>query len=245
MTGAGGPILLGKGRLRARLAQDAHDLDAALALRGLCFRGDAGRPDGDAHDSLCDHVLIECNVSNALVGCFRLRRHDGASIAESYCAQFYDLSALRHFGAPMLELGRFCIHPDRQDGDILRLAWGALTREVDRQGIGLLFGSSSFAGCDPAPHLAAFAQLRDRHPPPLRWAPGVGAPEILRFAGLPQVQAPPRALPPLLRTYLAMGGWVSDHAVIDRDLGTVHVFTGLEIDRVPEGRARLLRAVAG
>jgi putative hemolysin len=52
-------------------------------------------------------------------------------------------------------------------------------------------------------------------------------------------------MPPLLRTYLAMGGWVSDHAVVDRDLGTLHVFTGLEIAAIPPGRARALRAVAG
>ena len=50
---------------------------------------------------------------------------------------------------------------------------------------------------------------------------------------------------PLLRTYLVMGGWVSDHAVVDRDLNTLHVFTGLEIRAIPPARARLLRATAG
>ncbi|MEO1611738.1 MAG: ornithine-acyl-ACP acyltransferase, partial [Pseudomonadota bacterium] len=50
-------------------------------------------------------------------------------------------------------------------------------------------------------------------------------------------------MPPLLRTYLMMGGWVSDHAVVDNDLNTLHVFTGLEIKRVPKARARLLRGV--
>jgi len=42
-----------------------------------------------------------------------------------------------------------------------------------------------------------------------------------------------------------MGGWVSDHAVLDFDLDTLHVFTGLEIRAIPEGRARALRMVAG
>ena len=51
-------------------------------------------------------------------------------------------------------------------------------------------------------------------------------------------------MPPLLRTYLLMGGWVSDHAVVDRDLGTLHVFTGLEIGAIPPARKRLLRGVA-
>jgi hypothetical protein len=45
-----------------------------------------------------------------------------------------------------------------------------------------------------------------------------------------------------LRTYLAMGGWVSDHAVVDDDLGTLHVFTGVEVGKVPGTRAARLRA---
>ena len=52
-------------------------------------------------------------------------------------------------------------------------------------------------------------------------------------------------MPALLRTYLGMGGWVSDHAVIDRTLNTLHVFTGVEISAIPKSRARLLRADAG
>ena len=50
-----------------------------------------------------------------------------------------------------------------------------------------------------------------------------------------------RGMPPLLRTYLVMGGWVSDHAVIDNELNTLHVFTGVEIARVPRARAQVLR----
>ena len=52
-------------------------------------------------------------------------------------------------------------------------------------------------------------------------------------------------MPPLLRTYLIMGGWVSDHAVVDRQMNTLHVFTGLEIGAIPPARKKLLRAVAG
>ncbi len=51
-------------------------------------------------------------------------------------------------------------------------------------------------------------------------------------------------MPPLLRSYLAMGGRVSDHAVIDAQMNTLHVFTGLEIAVIPPRRKRLLRAIA-
>ena len=65
-----------------------------------------------------------------------------------------------------------------------------------------------------------------------------------RLRRKPDLKAAQAKMPPLLRTYLLMGGWVSDHAVIDRDLGTLHVFTGLEIGAVPPARARLLRGLA-
>ena len=53
-----------------------------------------------------------------------------------------------------------------------------------------------------------------------------------------------RGLPPLLRSYLALGAWVSDHAVIDRDLNTLHVLVALDVARIPAARARSLHALA-
>jgi len=77
----------------------------------------------------------------------------------------------------------------------------------------------------------------------------VKAPKVFRFAQRlrrkPDIKRAMLAMPPLLRTYLMMGGWVSDHAVVDHDLNTLHVFTGVEIAAVPPNRARLLRAVSG
>jgi putative hemolysin len=113
----------------------------------------------------------------------------------------------------------------------------------------MLFGCSSFHGTEAREYYDAFALLRDRHIAPKRWLPRVKAPSVFRFASRlrrkPDLKRAQAKMPPLLRTYLLMGGWVSDHAVIDRDLGTLHVFTGLEISAVPPSRARLLRAVAG
>lgn len=242
---------LARGRYRARIAANEADMHAARGLRTLAFRGpDAACLDGDDFDESCTHVLIEDQRTGTVVCCFRLMRLvSGAEIGRSYSAQFYELSALATFDGPMVEMGRFCIHPDWHDPDILRLAWGAMTALVDRDGVKMLFGCSSFHGTEAADYFDAFALLRDRHIAPKRWLPRVKAPAVFRFAARlrrkPDLKRAQAKMPPLLRTYLMMGGWVSDHAVIDRDLGTLHVFTGLEISAVPPGRARLLRAVAG
>lgn len=244
-------LALEKGRYRTRMCAGADDIRAAQALRYRCFVDPRGEGlDADLFDDICRHVLIEEAGEAGPVGCFRLLSlKDGREIGQSYSAQFYDLSALSAMTAPMLELGRFCIRPDRVDPDILRLAWGALTRFVDAQGVGMLFGCSSFRGTDPAPYRDAFAMLGARHLAPSDRNPGRRSAETYAFAAelsghRPDPREAQRRMPPLLRTYLLMGGWVSDHAVIDRDLGTLHVFTGLEIGAIPETRARLLRGVA-
>lgn len=245
-----------KGRYRVRLATGDDDLRAAQRLRWLCFVGqrqgadDPSALDADALDQHCRHALIEDRASGQLVACFRLLiLSSGAEIGRSYSAQYYDLSRLVAYDAPMIEVGRFCVHPAHPDPDILRVAWAALTALVDEAQAGLLFGCSSFMGTDAAGHADAFAMLRQRHIAPRRWLPRVKAPEVFRFGRLwrrrPDARAAMALMPPLLRTYLMMGGWVSDHAVMDRQLDTMHVFTGLEIASIPPARARALRLLAG
>ena len=58
------------------------------------------------------------------------------------------------------------------------------------------------------------------------------------------MQTPQRPMPSLLRSYLTMGGWVSDHAVIDHGMQTIHVLTALEVAKVTPQRAKVLRALA-
>ncbi|MGH1432292.1 MAG: GNAT family N-acetyltransferase [Neptuniibacter sp.] len=248
MTFADTNLLLRKGRYAASIAAGSDDLAAARALRTLAFG--TSEIDADIFDARCAHVLVRDEADGMLVCCFRMQLLEGGGeIARSYAAQYYDLTALGGFSGRMVELGRFCIHPDRQDGDILRVAWGAMTAFVDANDVQMLFGCSSFAGTETERYLDAFAMLKARHLAPRRWGVRVKAPNVFRYAARlrrrPDMKKALRLMPPLLRTYLMMGGWVSDHAVVDRQMNTLHVFTGLEIGAIPAARKRLLRAVAG
>lgn len=242
-------LTLNKGRYRARLADTPGDIRAAQRLRQRCFRGGEGL-DRDRFDELCQHVLVESPDSRELFACFRLLPiHHGVTLDACYSAQHYGLTALASYPGNMVEMGRFCIAPGLPDPDILRVAWGALTAYVDRNRVDLLFGCSSFPGADANDHADAFRYLAARHLAPECWRPGARAADIVRFdlgttRGQPDFRHAINTLPPLLRSYLAMGGWVGDHAVIDDDLNTIHVFTGLEIAKIPATRARLLRAIS-
>lgn len=231
------------GRFTLTLCADSPD-SPAQALRARCFR--AGATDRDDLDPLCRHAAIT-DPDGQTVAAFRLMvLHGDAITTGSYSSRFYDLSRLAALDGPALELGRFCLHPDWHDPDILRLAWAALTRIADAENVALLFGCSSFSGTDPALHADALAHLARHHLAPAVLAPQRKAASFdLATAPAPDPKRALAAMPPLLRTYLAMGGWVSDHAVIDRDLDTFHVFTGVEIAHIPPARARLLRALAG
>ncbi|WP_342071205.1 GNAT family N-acetyltransferase [Yoonia algicola] len=229
------------GRYAARFAITAADLLACQRLRNQCFFGRLGQ-DADVYDPICTHMMVEDQGGRLVATARLLEIATGAEITKGYAAGHYDLSGLARCAAPMIEIGRFCIAPDARDADVLRVAWGALTGLVDARGIAFLFGCTSFAGTDPAPYGQAFARLAARHlgPDPLR--PAIRASEVVRFGDLPQ--GGNVAMPPLLRTYLAMGGWVSDHAVVDRVMQTLHVFTCLDVAAVPPARAAALRALA-
>lgn len=245
----------GPGRYRARFAENAADVLRCQQLRYLAFvsgrglrRADGGPEiDGDGFDEVCRHVMIEEARTGQLVCCFRmLLLGGGAEIGRSYSAQFYGLGRLARYPGRMAEMGRFCIHPARRDPAIARLAWSTISRFVEAEGVELIFGCSSFHGVDADAYRDAFALLKEKHLAPPRWLPRVKAPTVFCFARLlrlvrPDLRLALRRMPPLLRSYLAMGGWVSDHAVIDPNLRTLHVFTGLETRRVPQVRAGTLR----
>lgn len=259
------PILVGayrmtrldQSRYLIREAEDRADIIAAQQLRFQAFRSVSARAsqglDQDRFDETCRHLMIEDRASGTLVATLRFQvLRDGRALADTYSAQFYDLSRLEAYPGPLMELGRICVDPMVKDADVLRLVLAGIGQLVVANAVRLILGCSSFAGIDPAPYGAAFALLQARHLAPPEWHPGERAAQIIRFdaqalpGGLPSpfdLKQARSTLPPLLRSYLTMGGWVSDHAVIDADLATLHVFTAVEVPAIPKGRARILRAM--
>lgn len=232
-----------KGRYRARLAATDADLKACQSLRHLCFFGSDGC-DADVFDPHWQHLMVEDVGNDMLVCTMRCHVSSGTGILGGYAAGYYDLQSIAKLQKPTLEIGRFCCHPAHVDPHILRVAWGALTRIVESAAAVLIFGCTSFHGNDPAPHAAVFQRLRDRYLGPVALRPGLKAAATIALSDIAPDGTAQSPMPPLLRTYLAMGGWVSDHAVIDHAMGTLHVLTALETASVPAARANALRALA-
>ena len=233
------------GRLVVPPAASPAGLDAALAVRALAFRGGPGATDRDRWDTACLHLLAG-PAGGPVLATLRLLPHPEGRIA-GYAAQHYGLQALAARPGPALELGRLCLHPDHADPDLVRLVWAGGARVARAWGAAGLVGCTSLPGPDPAPLAPALALLARRHLGPAGLRPHPRAPETRALADFTGAETPDAAalLPPLLRAYLALGGWVGADLVIDRDLGTCHLFTCLELDTMPPARRDRLRALAG
>jgi hypothetical protein len=247
MAGEKGVQPLVRGELVARLAEGRADAARLLAFRRAAFPRRAG-VEHDAQDELSQHVIVE--RGGRLLAYFRVMLFGwGAGLAQGYAARFYDVAPFAGYAQPIAEMGRFCVAPEGVHPDVLRLAWGAMTRLVDEGQAGLLVGCTSFRGAGWEAHAPGLALLAAEFLGPVAHLPGRKAAELVDYPPLvgpvTDRRASLAALPALLRTYLGMGGWVSDHAVVDRDLDTLHVFTCVEVDKVPPARAASLRAVAG
>jgi len=234
------------GKYRARFASSKTDVLAAQSLRFKCFNlSNKAELDVDEFDIRCRHVLIENLESEKLICCYRIMIFDnGKEISSSYSSQFYDLKAIESYPDPMIEVGRFCVDPEIIDPSVALTAWAALAQIVDQNRTQLLFGCSSFAGVEKEKYLDSFALLRDRYIAPDHWRPKTKAAKVFYYSKdlIDKVDKKKALLnmPPLLKTYLSMGAWVSDHAVVDFKMKTLHLFTGMEISKIPKRRKQFL-----
>lgn len=209
----------------------------ALALRRARF----GPTDEDRFDKAAEHWIVM--DGQGAVAALRVFIHrDAGSVLAGYSAQHYGLDRFAALPGVKIEVGRLATDPTTSNPDVLRSVMAALTRAVDAVDASFLFGCSSFAGADLELHRAALARLGRDHLAPDRWRPHCIHPNALP---LPRAATATGTVPSLLAGYLQLGGGVSDHAVIDRTLDTLHVFTGVEIAAIPPRRAARLRALAG
>ncbi|WP_282025878.1 GNAT family N-acetyltransferase [Limimaricola cinnabarinus] len=237
-------LMLRHGGLVAREAEGPA-LARAMALRARCFVGEGGAlRDEDGHDAACRHLIVE-DLSGQALCALRWRGFDPVEVLRAAGNEAYDLAPLARWPGRLLEIGRFCTAPEARNGAALRMALAALTRIVVAERATLLFGSASFAGSDPARHGAALAWLGAHHLADPAFRPRRRAREAVPLAGpIGDPRAARAGLPPLLRSYLGMGGVVSDHAVIDRGMNTLHVLCMVDVAKIPPRRVRALRALA-
>lgn len=225
-------------RYRIEFGRSITNRQKAQKFRQRVFRELENGLDEDKYDDLSDHCLIfDKENDDKLVLVFRSRGFANMKeILLSYSAEYYDLTQLADLPFKPLEIGRLCADPDANDPFLLLRAFRYLSSLISSGGINFIFGCTSFVGADNPKHLESLGflgknQLAD--PKLLIKTKSSLAIDIKnKVADVNQGNTTKNFLPPLLRFYLRLGGRVSDHAVIDRDLDTLHVFTYVNLKNI-------------
>jgi putative hemolysin len=248
---------IASGRLQVRLAESSADIDAAQALRYRVFYETMGarplpdmaqrRRDFDPFDGLCDHLLVldhsRGRGAAAIVGTYRLiRRQTAQRCGAFYSAAEYDIDRLLSYRGEILELGRSCVDIGYRTRPVMSLLWNGIAAYVFHHDIALMFGCASLPGTDPDAVAAQLSYLHYHHMAPPRLRPRAldhRYVEMRRLAG--DAFDPVRtlgALPPLIKGYLRLGGFVGDGAVIDEQFNTIDVCVVVKTDLVAEKYSR-------
>jgi L-ornithine Nalpha-acyltransferase len=245
------PVELLAGDIELRLAENEEEIRAAQALRYRIFYEEMSaeptaemsrlRRDFDSFDDYCDHLLVIDRTLPAgprrVVGTYRLlRRAMAEKRGQFYSVDEYDIRQILAFPGEILELGRSCIEPDYRQRSIMQLMWRGIADYVMYHEIGLMFGCASLAGVDPRAHALALSYLHHHHLAPANLRPRALPARYVAMNMMPRDQVDNRAalgqLPPLIKGYLRLGGFVGDGAVIDDQFHTTDVSVVVVTDRV-------------
>ncbi len=235
--------------LQVRLAQNAAEIDAAQALRYRVFYDEMGaqptpemaavRRDFDRFDADCDHLLVIDHRQEAVVGTYRLIRR-GVAMRHGgfYSASEYDLGAIPDYSGEVLELGRSCTDASARSGPAAKLMWRGIAAYVFHYNIGLMFGCASLAGTDPDALALQLAYLHHFHRAPDALRMRAVPDRFVAMDRLPKAEIDPNQaqalLPPLIKGYLRLGGFVGDGAVIDPQFNTTDVAIVVKTDLVTD-----------
>ena len=256
------PIIAGA--LEVRLAETAAEMDAAQALRYRVFYDEmAAKPtpemaahqrDFDEFDPICDHLLVldhsKGEGAQAVVGTYRLIRRPAAQrMGRFYSDAEYDISVLTSMPREILELGRSCVDQAHRTRPTMQLLWRGIAAYVFHYDIALMFGCASLPGTDIKALAEPLSYLYHHHLAPPELRPHALPERYVDMAILPpsaiDTRAALKSVPPLIKGYLRLGGFVGDGAVIDKQFNTTDVCIVVKTDLVTEKYYKHYERTAG
>ena len=199
------------------------------------------RRDFDRFDNDCDHLLVldhgNGRGSNPVVGTYGLLRRAAARrLGGFYSADEYDIAPLVAHEGEILELGRSCVDAAYRQRPAMQLLWNGIAAYVFHYDITLLFGCASLPGTDPDMLATPLSYLHYYHLAPSALRPRALSERYVDMRRLSFGAIDPgralSALPPLIKGYLRLGGFIGDGAVIDEQFNTTDVCILVKTDLV-------------
>jgi len=244
---------LRSGNLGVRLAADSAEVDAVQALRYRVFYQELGaradavtistQRDRDAYDTVADHLVVIDHAlgegAESVVGTYRLIQREGARrIGHFYSASEYDIGCIEAIPGRILELGRSCVDTGYRNRAVMQLLWRGIAAYIFQHKIKLMFGCASLPGTDPDALALELTYLYYNHLAPAAIRPRALPHRYIDMRRLERDDVNARAalnkLPPLIKGYLRLGGFVGDGAVIDPEFDSTDVFIIVKTELVTE-----------
>lgn len=210
-------------RYSVSFAQTLSEVRDAQRLRYAVFSGEMGARligpepgvDEDHFDAFCKHLIVRDARTCDAVGTYRILSPHAARAAGGYYSdQEFDLHRLAHVASRTVEVGRSCIHPDYRAGTVISLLWGALTQYVIAHSYEYFIGCASISIADGGYAASTiYREVAARHLAPLEY-------RVVPRCPLPLKALRPGArceLPPILKGYLRLGGYVCGEPAWDPD----------------------------
>lgn len=133
-------------------ARHLSEVRAAQRLRYQIFAEEMGARlstpvpghDVDLFDNFCEHLLVRDEVTQQVIGTYRvLTPVQAKRVGSTYSDTEFDLTRLRTLRDRMVELGRSCVHQDYRHGGVIMALWGALAEFMTRNQLDTMIGSAS------------------------------------------------------------------------------------------------------
>lgn len=230
--------LLKSNSLEVRLAQSEEDIIAAQRLRYEVFFEECGaqpdetvallKQDISPIDDYCDVLLVIDHAHNKIVGTYRFMLREAAhQYGEYYTASEFDISKIVAYPGQIMELGRSCVHKDYRTKPTMQLLWRGIGAYIELNQVALCFGCASFIGVDVAQYRQALAYLYHYHlaPPELRARTLPIYYQDMNLIPKDEIDQKEalKQLPPLIKGYLRLGGFIGDGAFIDHQFNSIDV----------------------
>jgi len=237
----------GKGSLVISLARNLFEIEEAQRLRYKIFSEELGAKiekndiDVDGFDEFCDHLIIRDQLTQRVVGTYRILTAAMAAEAGGfYSAGEFDLSRLQHLFSNTVEIGRGCVHPDYRHGGTIALLWSGIAKYMIQYSYEYIIGCASITMTDGGHIASSIYQklIMQGHLSPQEY-------RVFPHCGLPlsaldiSLEVSP---PALLKGYMRIGAYICGEPAWDPHFNTANLLVMLPISRIhPRYAAHFLK----
>ncbi len=222
--------------LIAYITDDPEDIAKSQALRYQVFGLEAERKvnvidglESDDYDPYCKHLVVKNTTDNSIVGYYRLIVAETVKHTKTWYSEHeFDLTNIKPILNSAIECGRACIHKDYRTGSAMMLLWAKLYQFMAENNYKYFMGCAS-SSMDDGGYEASnlYNHLIKKYKSPDEfWVKTLSPIDLTLKNDVPVI------VPPLLKGYIKLGGYICGEPSWDKDWNTADLFIIVALDKI-------------